>query len=190
MGCGWIKIDGFWNVDIEQKCNPDEILDLEITPWPYADNFFEEINANQILEHLGQTPEKFLNVIKEMYRVSKDKCEWNITVPHYRSDSFWNDYTHVRIISDATLELFDQKYNYYCIQERLADSTHGLYHGIDLEITQVFYELFEHWIKLEQQGILDKTAMIEKIRTNFNIVRNMTIKIKVHKPGRYDEIFI
>ena len=62
MGCGFNKLDDHWNVDVESKCNPNQVLDFEITPWPYKDNFFERITADNILEHLGQSPKIFTNI--------------------------------------------------------------------------------------------------------------------------------
>ena len=32
MGCGFKKLDDHWNVDIEPKCNPDQVLDFEKFP--------------------------------------------------------------------------------------------------------------------------------------------------------------
>ena len=74
MGCGFKKLQGYWNVDSFEGCDPDEVFDFEESMWPWVDNSFERIHVNNCLEHLGQTPKQFLNVIKEMYRVSKDGC--------------------------------------------------------------------------------------------------------------------
>jgi hypothetical protein len=48
MGCGFKKLNDHWNVDVEPKCNPDQVLDFEVTPWPYEDNFFDKINAVKV----------------------------------------------------------------------------------------------------------------------------------------------
>ena len=137
IGCGFKKLDDHWNVDSQSSCNPDQIVDLEVTPWPWENDFFERIHADNILEHLGQSPKLFTEIIKEMYRVSKDGAEWFINVPHFRSDLFWDDYTHVRPITAKTLKLFDQEYNVYCIEKHFSDSTFGLYHNIDIEIVEL-----------------------------------------------------
>lgn len=189
MGCGFNKLNDHWNVDVQPKCNPDEVLDFEVTPWPYEDNFFERITADNILEHLGQDPKVFTNVIKEMYRVSKDGAEWYINVPHHRCDLFWDDYTHVRPLSAKTFKMFDQKVNFESIGKKLSDSTFGLYHGVDLEVAEVKYNIVSHWMQQLQEGMIGSTELEIKMNTLSNVAESINIFIKVHKPGRFEDWF-
>ena len=69
LGCGFNKLDDHWNVDQFEGCTPDQIVDLEVFPWPWEDNFFSHIHASNILEHLGQDPKVFTKIMKELYRV-------------------------------------------------------------------------------------------------------------------------
>jgi predicted SAM-dependent methyltransferase len=188
MGCGFKKLDDHWNVDIEKKCNPDQILDFEITPWPYADNFFEKITADNILEHLGQDPKVFTNIIKEMYRVSKNGAEWFINVPHHRCDLFWDDYTHVRPLSAKTFKMFDQRVNFESIQKCLSDSTYGIYHDIDLEVYDSTLNLVNYWIQQQNEGMIGSNQLMINLNTMSNVVESVNIFIRVHKPGRYEDL--
>lgn len=188
MGCGFKKINDHWNVDVESKCNPDEVLDFEKTPWPYEDNFFEKITADNILEHLGQDPKVFTNIIKEMYRVSCDGAEWYINVPHHRCDLFWDDYTHVRPLSAKTFKMFDQKINYESIEKKLSDSTFGLYHNVDLEVYDVTYEIIAYWKQKVAEGMLGQKELDIKLNTISNVAESVNIFIKVHKPGRFEKL--
>jgi len=185
MGCGFKKINDHWNVDVEAKCNPDEVLDFEKTPWPYEDNFFEKITADNILEHLGQDPKVFTNVIKEMYRVSADQAEWFINVPHHRCDLFWDDYTHVRPLTAKTFKMFDQKVNFESIAKKLSDSTFGLYHDVDLEVYDVTYNMVGYWLQQQQDGMLAPKQMDINLNTMANVCESVNIFIRVHKPGRF-----
>jgi hypothetical protein len=187
MGCGFKKLEDHWNVDIESRCNPDQVLDFEVTPWPYEDNFFEKINADNILEHLGQDPKIFTNIIKEMYRVSKDGAEWFINIPHHRCDLFWDDYTHVRPLSAKTFRMFDQKINFESIEKKLSDSTYGLYHGVDLEVYDSTLNLVNFWIQQQEEGMLGPKQMMINLNTMSNVVESVNIFIRVHKPGRYED---
>lgn len=187
MGCGFKKLNDHWNVDIESKCNPDEVLDFEITPWPYENDFFDKITADNILEHLGQDPKVFTNIIKEMYRVSKDGAEWFINVPHHRCDLFWDDYTHVRPLSAKTFKMFDQKVNLESIERKLSDSTYGLYHGVDLEVYDSTLNLVNYWIQQQQEGMLGQRQLEINLNTMSNVVESVNIFIRVHKPGRYED---
>lgn len=185
MGCGFKKLNDHWNVDVEAKCNPDEVLDFEITPWPYEDNFFEKITADNVLEHLGQDPKVFTNIIKEMYRVSADQTEWFINVPHHRCDLFWDDYTHVRPLTAKTFKMFDQKVNFESIAKKLSDSTFGLYHDVDLEVYDVTYNMVGYWLQQQQDGMLAPKQMDINLNTMANVAESVNIFIRVHKPGRF-----
>ena len=185
MGCGFKKLNDHWNVDTEAKCNPDQVIDLENTPWPYEDNFFEKITADNILEHLGQDPKVFTNVIKEMYRVSEDQAEWFINVPHHRCDLFWDDYTHVRPLTAKTFKMFDQKVNFESIAKKLSDSTFGLYHDVDLEVYDVTYNMVGYWLQQQQDGLLAPKQMDINLNTMANVAESINIFIRVHKPGRF-----
>jgi predicted SAM-dependent methyltransferase len=185
MGCGFKKLNDHWNVDVEAKCNPDEVLNFEITPWPYEDNFFEKITADNVLEHLGQDPKVFTNIIKEMYRVSADQTEWFINVPHHRCDLFWDDYTHVRPLTAKTFKMFDQKVNFESIAKKLSDSTFGLYHDVDLEVYDVTYNMVGYWLQQQQDGMLAPKQMDINLNTMANVAESINIFIRVHKPGRF-----
>lgn len=189
MGCGFKKLNDHWNVDIEKRCNPDQILDFEITPWPYEDNFFEKITADNILEHLGQDPKVFTNIIKEMYRVSKDGAEWFINVPHHRCDLYWDDYTHVRPLSAKTFKMFDQKVNFESIDRKLSDSTFGLYHNVDLEVYDSTLNFVKYWLLQQEEGMIGTKQLMINLNTMSNVVESVNIFIKVHKPGRFEDWF-
>lgn len=189
MGCGFKKLDDYWNVDIEPKCNPDQILDFEQTPWPYEDNFFDKILANNILEHLGQNPKIFTNIIKEMYRVSKNEANWFVKVPHHRCDLFYDDYTHVRPLTAKTFKMFDQKFNYETIERKLSESTYGIYYNVDLEIVDLQYHIIDMWTQQVNNGMLGSSELNIKLNTLSNVCESIDIVIKVHKPGRFQHFY-
>jgi predicted SAM-dependent methyltransferase len=188
MGCGFKKLIDHWNVDIESKCNPDQVVDLEQTPWPYEDNFFDRITADNILEHLGQNPRVFTNIIKEMYRVSQNQAEWFIKVPHHRCDLFWDDYTHVRPLTAKTFRMFDQQFNFDTIKRNLSESTYGIYHSVDLEIYDVTYNIIDYWRAQQEQGLLGHKQLDLNLNTMSNVCETVNIFIKVHKPGRCETL--
>jgi len=190
MGCGFNKLNNYWNVDCESRCKPDEVLDFEQTPWHYDDNHFEKIQADNILEHLGSTPKIFTNIMKEMYRVSKHGAVWSVIVPHHRCDHFWNDYTHVRVLTPHTFKMFDQKSNFESISKKYSDSTFGLYHDIDLEITEVKYNIVEYWRNQLNEGLIGHKQLDINSGTLSNVIESISITLKVHKPGRYIKWFL
>ena len=188
MGCGFKKLDDHWNVDIEPKCNPDQVLDFEKFPWPYNDNYFTKIHWDNILEHLGQDPKVFTKIIKEMYRVSQDRSEWYICVPHHRCDLFWDDYTHVRPLSAKTFRMFDQQFNFESIERGLSESTYGIYHEVDLEVYDVTYNIINYWRSQQEQGLLGHKQLDINLNTLSNVCESVNIFIRVNKPGRYQHL--
>lgn len=184
MGCGFKKLDGYWNVDVSEKCNPDQVWDLEDTPWPWEDNFFNKINADNILEHLGQNPKVFTAIMKEMYRVSAPGAEWFINVPHHRCDLFYDDYTHVRFLTPKTFKMFDQVVNVESIKRKLSDSTFGLYHDIDIEVLDTTYNIINYWRNQQEDGMLAPKQLDINLNTLSNVAESINIFIRVHKPGR------
>lgn len=56
LGCGTDHIGHALNVDIDPGVAPDVVVDLQQTPWPWADNAFERVVAYHILEHLDPVP--------------------------------------------------------------------------------------------------------------------------------------
>ena len=188
LGCGFKKLDDHWNVDVEAKCNPDEVVDLESFPWPWADNYFEKISADNILEHVGQNPKVFTQIIKEMYRVSADGAEWMICVPHHRCDLFFDDYTHVRVITPKTLKMFDQTVNFESIKRKLSDSTFGIYHDVDIEMIDTIYNIVGYWKDQMDSGMLGRAQFDINLNTMSNVVESVTMFLKVNKPGRCKDL--
>lgn len=186
MGCGFKKLNGYWNVDSQPSTNPDELVDLEICPWPWDTDFFEGIHADNVLEHVGGDPKIFTEIIKEMYRVSKDQSEWYINIPHHRCDNYFNDYTHVRMLTSKTFSMFDQTVNYEAITNKLSDSTYGIYHNIDIELIDVRYNLVDYWRNLLESGMIGQAQLNINMNTMSNVAESVSIFCKIHKPGRLD----
>mgnify|MGYP007000079929 len=64
-----------------------------------------------VLEHIGQDPEIFNNILSELYRICKSEALITIAVPHPRHDDFIADPTHVRPITVLGLSLYDREQN-------------------------------------------------------------------------------
>ncbi len=53
LGCGIDRRAGYKNVDIRQDINPDIVLDIEKTPYPFETESIDEILANDTIEHFS-----------------------------------------------------------------------------------------------------------------------------------------
>ena len=185
LGCGAIKLDGYVNVDISPHVNADQVVDLEQTPWPWKDNEFDHIIAKDIIEHLGETPRQFLNIIKEMYRVSRNGAVWEIQTPHWRSDNIINDPTHIRAITPQTIDMFNQKHIIWCVKEGLSHSTLAFDLNVDMEVCDTQYE-FTHLFKEKMKnGEITQEEFQFAFNTLNNVAESTRMLIEVYKPGRY-----
>ncbi len=64
LGCGYNKLEGYVNVDIDKKCKPDIVANLE-KKLPFKSSSVDEIIMFHSLEHLGQDTKTYLNIWKE-----------------------------------------------------------------------------------------------------------------------------
>lgn len=185
LGCGNFKIEGFHNVDCSEHVNPDEIVDLEVLPWPWKDNEFNHVIAKDILEHLGESPKKFLAIIKEMYRVSRNGAVWEIQTPHWRSDNALNDPTHVRAVTPQMLEMFNKKHILWTTKEGLSHSPLAFDIDVDFEICDIKYD-FTHLFKDKiASGEITQEQLDFAFNTMNNVAESTKMLIEVYKPGRY-----
>ena len=185
LGSGAQKMEGFLNVDRSPYVGADEIVDLEQTPWPWKDNEFSHIVAKDILEHLGESPKKFLEIMKELYRVSRNGAIWEIQTPHWRSDNLLNDPTHIRAITPQMLEMFNQKHIMWTVKEGLSHSALAFDTNVDIEICDIKYD-FTHIVKEKiASGELSKESLDMAFNTMNNVAESTKMLIEVHKPGRY-----
>lgn len=90
VGCGANIKKGFINLDKVKLSGVNVVHDLNKFPWPFKDNEFDFINAEQIIEHLNDIP----YVLRELWRISKKRAIIKIGVPHYASSGAWFDLTH------------------------------------------------------------------------------------------------
>jgi hypothetical protein len=132
LGSGPNPLPGYVNVDLYGT--PDVRWNLEETPWPWDDDSVGEIRMSHVLEHLGQSPEAFIGVMKELYRVCRHDARIHVRVPHPRHDFFLGDPTHVRPILPETLELFSLRRNLEWAAQGAPNTPLAQYHGVDFEV--------------------------------------------------------
>jgi hypothetical protein len=168
------------NIDKQAACGPDLVLDLEHVPWPFDDGSIDEVFACHVLEHLGQSPEVFLGIMRELYRVMKTGATARIIVPHPRSDDFLTDPTHVRPITDRTLQMFSKARNRETLALGSADTPLGIYLDIDFEIASLTFELRPEFKTRLNKGksAEDKRELERLMRECNNVVRQIDITIR------------
>lgn len=107
LGCGGSYLPGFLRVDILPKFKPDVLHDLNVFPYPFQDNEFEEVLASHIIEHLDD-PGRFL---AEVFRITAPGGKITIVTPHYSNVHSFSDFTHKWHLSTFSFE--PERIGYY-----------------------------------------------------------------------------
>ena len=181
LGCGSKILKGYVNVDKFQYYNPDVVQDLEKFPYPFKDNSVDEILLSHVLEHIGQNPDVFNNIIKEFYRICKNNSVIDIRVPHPRHDDFISDPTHVRPITLLGLKLYDKNLNKQWEKMNAANTPLALIHGVNFVIKDVNYVLEKNYIELLNKKEIDENELQQHVAKYNNVVKEMRIKWTVVK---------
>ena len=109
LGCGRNKHPGAIGVDMNPKSDADIIQDLNNFPYPFSDNQFDLIFAQNILEHLND----IVKVMEELYRIGKNGAKIYIRTSHFSSVDSFTDPTHKHFFTSCTFDYFIPGLNYY-----------------------------------------------------------------------------
>ena len=179
LGCGSKNLEGFINVD--KFGNPDKKVDLEHFPWPWKDNSVNEIVLSHVLEHLGKDTDTFLNIMKELYRISSKNTIIHINVPHPRSDAYLGDPTHVRPVTLNILNLFSKEENKKSVEQGWANTTLALFLDIDFKVIHNKIKLMPYWHNRYENKQITNDELDFALMHYYNVVEEMEFKLKVIK---------
>jgi SAM-dependent methyltransferase len=107
IGCGTRKLPGAIGIDWIGATAADVVHDLRQFPWPFPDASFDEMYADNVLEHLPDV----VRTMEEIHRLGRPGALLHIITPHYASQASWRDPTHMHHFS---WESFD----YFCADDR------------------------------------------------------------------------
>tara|TARA_X000001036_G_scaffold370832_1_gene357548 strand:+ start:65 stop:655 length:591 start_codon:yes stop_codon:yes gene_type:complete len=179
LGCGEKRLPGYLNVD--KFGTPDLKHDLESFPWPWETNSVSEIALIHVLEHLGKETEVYFGIFKEMYRVCKNGSKIRIIVPHFRHQFFYDDPTHVRVVTPLGLQLFSKKQNQIWVKQGAANSPLGLYLNIDFELKQTVIKPSHDWFRLHPEQNVDINLLQQESSIYNNLIEQYDMSLEVVK---------
>ena len=109
LGCGKTRIPDSIGVDsISISDSVDVVHDLNTVPYPFKDNFADEIHFYHVLEHLDKPVAK----LEEIHRIPKPGGVLYLRVPHFSSNGAFTDITHKRPFSFYSFDVFEEN-NYH-----------------------------------------------------------------------------
>ena len=184
LGCGDDRRTGYWNVDKYAAAAPDEVVDLERLPWPFADGSADEVVLHHVLEHLGRDSDTFLGILKELYRVCAPGGLVRITVPHPRHQDFLQDPTHVRPIVPELFLHTSLAINEQWRQQRRPGTPLARYLGLDFTIVSVDQRLDPHWRAWLAADPARQQEIDQIARSNNNVVQEVEVVLRAEKPFR------
>ena len=97
-------------LDSDAAHDPDVVHDLNVLPYPFEDNTFDEIHAYEVLEHCGRQGDWqfFFDQFAEFWRILKPGGHFFASCPAWDSPWAWGDPGHTRIITEGSIIFLDQ----------------------------------------------------------------------------------
>lgn len=99
-------------LDFNDRHSPDVVHDLDVLPYPFDDEQFDEIHAYDVLEHTGRQGDWrfFFAQWAEFHRILKPGGIFCGIVPLPSSVWAWGDPSHTRVIPIQQLSYLDQRF--------------------------------------------------------------------------------
>lgn len=183
LGCGNKKLAGFINIDQNEQCSPDLILNLENTPYPFKTNSVAYIRMDSVLEHFPSNPKNFFRILKEIYRISSNNAIIDILCPHPFHRWQIVDFTHQKPITAEGLQMLDKQFCRELIKNGDAKTPLALIYNIDFVLTN-YKQFIDPTCKSHIENLLGKfeESKIESYQYLFNnIIGGQRIQMRVRK---------
>jgi len=83
IGCGRNIKKGYINLDKSKIKGVDVVHDLDKYPWPFKDNYFDEVYGRDVIEHVKD----LFNAMREIKRICKNGAIVRLIVPYWHSSA-------------------------------------------------------------------------------------------------------
>lgn len=149
VGCGTNKTPGAVGLDYNPRTAADVIHDLGVFPYPFADNEFDRIVSNHVIEHLPDV----MNFVAELYRITKPGGQIRLLTPHCTNPDWASDPTHRNHINSYTFNVF--------MPER---QLFPFYTTVNLKPIRTYVSLANLWRSLGIEFLVNLDQKSDKLR--------------------------
>lgn len=159
LGCGSSQIkklshpdrrewDGLVRLDFNATHSPDVMHDLASLPLPFHDDFFDEVHAYDVMEHVGQQGDWrfFFAQWQDIWRILKNGGQFFGISPHWSSPWAWMDPGHTRAVGPEMLTFLDQRQYEQVGNTPMTDYRFCYTGDFEIEYTNVTHDKQFHWV--------------------------------------------
>ncbi len=168
LGCGRTILPGWVNIDRQRGPGVADVYDLErcrTTPLSFVEDSVDEFLLSHVIEHITDT----LGLMQELHRIAKPNATLVARTPYGSSDDAWEDPTHVRAYFIQSWGYFSQPYHWR--------ADYG--YGADWQP-----ETLELFVDKDENAALEPQAILHRVMTERNVVREMVATLRCVKPIR------
>jgi SAM-dependent methyltransferase len=129
------------NLDLVDSTSPDVVHDLDVAPWPFPANRFDEVWAFDVLEHLDD----IVAVMEEMHRICRNGAVIKVTVPHFSCSNAFTDITHRHYFGRFSFAYFtgENDLDFYTGRRFQTRSAHMVFHPS--LVNKLIHRLANRW---------------------------------------------
>ena len=149
VGCGNNKFAGAIGLDNNPRTAADVIHDLGSPPYPFADNEFDLVVSNHVVEHVPDV----MAFVSELYRITKNGGHIRLLTPHYTNPDWATDPTHRNHFNSYSFNTF--------MPER---QVFDFYTDVVLKPVKTYCSLANLWRGLGIEWIINLDQKSEKFR--------------------------
>jgi SAM-dependent methyltransferase len=104
IGCGSSKLPGAVGLDVSADTEADIVHDLDSFPYPIADESFDQILMQDVIEHVREP----IRVLEELHRIARPGARVQLRTPHFSSALAYGDPTHRHYFSTIAVRSLAQ----------------------------------------------------------------------------------
>lgn len=171
LGCGLRKRPGAVGIDVNPRSQADVIHNLNAVPYPFPEDCFNEIIADNVMEHLDD----IVKVMEELFRIGKPSALITIIVPFFPHRQANTDPTHKHFFGIHSFDYFipgtaNAGFQY----------SHARFSLLSVQFEEGLKQ--EHWIdRIIVRFANAHREMYENRLANLFPLRNLTFRLRIEK---------